>query len=436
MVDMRIGVRNSKYGKVIILFFIIVSFYLTLGFISRDLENHLLSTIRVSTYNPLQQSIKDVLITIPIESLVNKYPDFNEKAFIAFDGEKEIPSQVEDLNGDGKTDNILMLVDFTQAEKKIVSIQYDKLAVIKKEFKKRTHAELSIKTDYVLENGVYTKGKFKSVDNSTVPVNHFAHDAWYKYEGPGWESEKVAYRFYLDSRNRNDIFGKKVDDLVLSIVGINDLVSDSKESYTNVCDWGMDIFKVGESLGIGSIAIWENNKVNTISNTETTTCQITNDGLIKSNILTIYKNTKIGKAQFDISSLISISAGSRLTREDLTITDDSQIFCTGIAKHADCSLIKDDKNFEWGFIATYEKQSLAGDNLGLAIFYKKSNLIKNTEDDFSYITVLNPVDGELTYYYAAAWENEKDGISSKEEFIKYLNNTILELSNPITIELL
>ncbi len=436
MVYMRIRVRNSKSKKIISLFLFVTTFYPTLGFTSYNSNNSLLTIILIKAVNHTNHSVKDALITIPISSIIKKYPDFNEKAFTVFDRKKEIPSQTEDINGDEKADNVLIVVDFIRGEEKKISLQYDKLAVIKKEFKKRTHAELSVKTDYILENGFYTKGKFNSVKNSTVPVNHFAHNALYKYEGPGWESEKVAYRFYLDSRNRNDIFGKKVDDLVLNVVGINDLVSDSKESYTKMCDWGMDIFKVGESLGIGSIAIWDNTQVNTISNTETTTCKITNDGIIKSNVLTTYKNTKVGKSQFDISSLISISAGSRLTREDLTISDPSQLICTGIAKHAECSLILDKENYEWGYIATYGKQSLAYDNLGLAIFYKKSNLVKNTEDILNYISVLKPVDGNLTYYFGSAWENEKNGIHNKIEFIEYLDKTISELSHPISIELL
>ena len=405
-------------------------------FIAMDLGTTPSSKIYLEAHNQLNRPVKDVLISIPIETLLKKYPDFNVNAFIVFDGEKEIPSQTEDTNGDATADNILALVDFLDGETKTILIEYGKTAVIKKEFKKRTHAELSIKTDYVLENGYYTQGKFESIEKSIVPANHFAHDALYKYEGPGWESEKVAYRYYLDSRNRNDIFGKKCSDLILNIVGKDDLISDGNESYTQMCDWGMDIFKVGESLGIGSIAIWKDDRVNTISNTESTTCKITNDGLIKSNILTKYQNTKVGNTSFDILSLISIHAGSRLTRVDLTISDSLQVFCTGIAKHLGCSLIADNKNLRWGYIASYGKQSLDGSNLGLAIFYKKSDLIKNTEDDLSFISVLKPTGRKLTYYFTAVWEKEMNGIRSQEEFVKYIDNIISELSFPIKIKLL
>src|SRR5690606_41170855 len=63
-----------------------------------------------------------------------------------------------------------------------------------------------------------------------------------RYDGPGIESDKVAYRIYLDERNGFDIFGKKTPDLVLQDVGL-----DGFESYHHPAPWGMDILKVGAS---------------------------------------------------------------------------------------------------------------------------------------------------------------------------------------------
>ncbi|WP_414601147.1 DUF4861 family protein [Algoriphagus sp. NG3] len=40
---------------------------------------------------------------------------------------------------------------------------------------------------------------------------------------------------------------------------------------------------------------------------------------------------------------------------------------------------------------------------------------------------------ELSYYFLAAWEQEKGGIQSKEEFEAYLNNEINKLSSPLEI---
>ena len=234
----------------------------------------------VKISNPLNKPLNNLLISIPYEHFKKKFPSFNEKSFCVFDGKQEIPSQLEDIDGNLIMDNILFLVSLKKNQHKsfrIVNCKSDKTKFIK-----QTHAEISIKTDYILQDGYYTGGQFKNVSEVEIPKNHFAHDALYKFEGPGWESENIGYRFYLDSRNRTDIWGKKVNDLVLINVGNKDLVSDSKESYTKMSEWGMDIFKVGESLGIGSIATWYDGKVKTVSTVDNTICKITADGIINS----------------------------------------------------------------------------------------------------------------------------------------------------------
>ncbi|MCX6167744.1 MAG: DUF4861 domain-containing protein [Ignavibacteriales bacterium] len=435
---MKLNFHFKRFMKIRLILCLLIVFGFQIQTISasenQNGEGKALPNFYIKAQNNLDREQQNVLISIPLDKIKIKYNDFNENAFIAFDGNTQIPTQTEDLDGDKIPDNILLLLDFKANEKKTITVQYDKMAVLKKEFKKRTQAILAAKVDYTLKDGFYTGGKFVNVPELKMPQNHFAHDALIKFEGPGWESDKVAYRFYLDSRNRNDIFAKKIDDVVLDRVGNNDLVSDSKESYTVMCDWGMDVFKVGESLGIGSIGMWYDGKVNTISKTEKVVCKILTDGIIKSNILTQYSGWQVGQKKFDLNSLISISAGSRLTKEEITLTGNAENICTGLAKHEGCSLINDENNLEWSYIASYGKQSLAGDNLGLALFFKRTDLLKITEDPASFITILKPADGKLTYYFAAAPEMELNGIKFKEEFINYLNDTILELGNPVNVE--
>ena len=383
---------------------------------------------QVSISNPLDSLRKDVTVQLDISSIKDKHPDFNPDAFVVFDKDKELPSQTEDINGDKNPDRVLFLTDLNSKETKDITIRYSKEGVKTRKYTKRTQAVLGEKVDYKLVKGEYTGGRFVDVDSAKVPANHIAHDALYRIEGPGWESDLITYRFYLDSRNRNDIFGKKI--------GVNDLVSNSKESYTKMLDWGMDIFKVGESLGIGSIGIWYDNKVYTVSKTDSVICIIADNGPIRSDVYTKYYGWQVGKAKYNLFSGLSISAGSRLTNTDLSLTGGAVNFCTGLAKHDNCVFMKSvNKNSEWGYIALYGKQSLSGDNLGISVFYKNPDLIKTTEDKDSYIVVLKPTDGKLQYYFAGAWEEEPNGIKNKDEFQSYLNKTVEELNNPVEVNI-
>ncbi len=350
---------------------------------------------------------------------------------------KIVPTQMDTDPISGSLTRIIALVSFVRKEKKRLEVSWIPDTVINREFPKLTQAALGMKVGYKKVTGFYTGGRFVDVDSTTMPHDHFAHDALYRIEGPGWESDKIAYRYYLDSRNRNDIFGKKKAELVLQKLGVNDLVSNSMESYTKMLDWGMDIFKVGESLGIGSIAIWHDSKVVTVSDVRTVKCYVAENGSILSGIYTLYLGWKVGKADYDLYSHLTISAGSRLTGVDLTLKGKQVDLCTGLAKHEDCDFIRtpSTQRGRWAYIALYGKQSLSDDDLGIAVFYRSADRVKVTEDSLSDIVILRPQEGQLTYYFGAAWQQEPGGIKNENEFKAYLERTLVRLDNPIEVEL-
>ena len=99
-------------------------------------------------------------------------------------------------------------------------------------------------------------------------------------------------------------------------------------------------------------------------------------------------------------------------------------------------LVANGDNAKWGYIATWGPQSLNKDNLGLAVLYKKSDLIEKTEDKDNHVVVLKPTNGYVEYYFLGAWELEKNGIKSKEAFIAYLSNLQKQLSEPVDVKVL
>jgi hypothetical protein len=384
-------------------------------------------TIKVK--NPLNTYRNNEIVEIDLETLSKNFPNFNFNSFAISEKDKEVPFDVI-LGKNSQIQKILMFLDFLPGEtKEIVFTE----GVKNKNIEKKTKAYLGKKYDYELRDGFYTGGHFEEVVYEKVPGNHFAHDALYQFEGPGWESERVAYRLYLDDRNRVDIFGKKKPDLIIDKIGKNDLVSDGKESYQSMQDWGQDIFKVGNSLGIGSIGTYQDSVI-TISKTDSVYCETINNNLI-SGIRTIHYGWAVNNKLINsIETLCSITAENRLTKVDLKLDANVDNICTGLAKHEYTNFFNSE-NSEWGYIALGGKQTLANDNLGIAVFYSKSNLIELKEDNLNYIVILKPDNNRLTYYFAAAWEQEQNGIKSKEEFISYLDDVITRLSNPIIIEL-
>ena len=403
--------------------FLMLSLFLASCSGGHTVKNDTPASIPVKNSTNLPQT--DALITLNAKTLKEKYPELDLSA-IKINADAPIPFQANDLDGDGTTDEIAFVISLQPAEEKAVQIESLKEGEALPNFKKRTQAELSYKVGGQWEEREYQGGTFKNTTYLRVPPEHTDHSWFIRYEGPGWESDKVGYRFYLDWRNATDIFGKKTGEMVLQDVGQTGF-----DSYHEPSDWGMDILKVGESLGIGALGFWTGDAALRVETTDSIICSIPLNGPIQSSVKTIYYGWNTGPQTVDLTSLLSIHAGSRLTRHDLALSAGLPNLCTGIVKHEGTSLLQDDGKEEWGYLATWGKQSLAEDLLGMAVVYRKGQLLQVTEDEHSQVVVLRPDNNNtLTYYFLAAWEQEPGGIKTEEAFRAYLDNTIKSLSAP------
>lgn len=405
---------------------------LVFGFLLAAGINHAQeNSFQLKVKNPSSVGRTDAYIKLDAAQLTKKHPGFNQAAFLLKEGDKIIPYQIEGNGKKGKS--ISFVADYKPKESKKIKVIYGP-GIKTENYRNRTYAELAMMKNGKFDGKRVHGTKYENVTKIKVPAEHIDHDGLYKYEGPGWESEKVGYRFYLDWRNATDIFGKKVKELVLQNVGVKDTIADNNESFHTMQDWGMDIFKVGNSLGIGAFGMWCDGKVNMVSKTDSVTCKITKNGPVRSEIKTNYYGWSVKDKKYDVESKLSITAGSRLTKNLIKVTGNAENIVTGLAKYAGTTFMKGNAKKGWNYIALWGHQSLADDNLGIALFYKTKNLAELTEDKLSYIVKLKPNKGEVEYYFGAAWEKEFEGIKTEKEFRSYLENVINELNNPLVLE--
>ena len=380
--------------------------------------------IKIEVRNNASAGISDAVIRINDPVILGKIDALPGKYFLV---RSDTIHPVQPIRENEQLKELLFLSNIGPGENKVFTVSKTDTETT---FKQRTQAELSIKKGGEWKDRIYNGGKFENITCLRVPDEHTDHSFYIRYEGPGWESDKVGYRFYLDWRNAIDIFGKKVDTLVLQNVG-----QDGFDSYHEMGPWGVDVLKVGESLGMGSIGYWFNNKAERVAVTDSIYCEINYSGILESKITTSYFGWKIGDYKPDLISRLSIQAGSRMTRHDLELSAGMDNLCTGIVKLPDTEYIIPESAYgEWTWLATYGKQTLQGDMLGMAVFYKSKDLIKLAEDEDDYAVVLKPSKNKLTYYFLAAWEQEPSGIKSKQEFIDYLNEQAEVLNNRLVIE--
>lgn len=379
----------------------------------------------ITMVNPADIERVDEFVILSIDSIKQKYPDFNPESFTVYDNDKEIPCQVENH------ESISFVADFTPLDKKVITIKNN--IENKNNYKSRVYAEVAMKVDYNFVDGKYSGGRFRNYDSVRVPDGHTDHNALFKYEGPGWESDKVGYRYYIDWRNRIDIFGKKTNELVLKNVGVDDREA-KDDSYHMMQDWGMDIYKVGNSFGIGSYGMMIDDSIFMVSERDSVICMITENGPVKAEVKTDFYGWTAGNNKYDLTSRLSITAGSRLTKAELMIDNESSDLITGLAKDVKAGFFENKTEHQWSYIALYGNHSLADDYLGVALFYNNDELIKEHKTTDSHTVLLKPAVGKVTYYFCAAWEKEPGGIKSKDEFISYLDITLEKLNNPVVVQ--
>ena len=298
------------------------------------------------------------------------------------------------------------------------------------EIDRETYAEISVKKGGQWEGREYKGGTFENVEEVTLPADHTDHSYYIRYEGPGWENSQVGYRLYLDWRNAIDVFGKKTDTMVLHQVG-----QDNFDSYHEEAPWGQDILKAGKSLGIGSYGRFMNDSVAHFRDVQQTRASVSNsEG--SSQVEIEYSDWVTGQDTIDLTSTLTIYPEGRFTKVELNPSEPLEGLTTGIVKFDGIDLKqKESENGEWAYVATYGNQTLVSDEdkLGMAIFYKTSEVKEVTEGPHDHLVVFN-ADEKPTYYFLAAWEQEPNGITSEEEFLSHLDSQLNTLQEEGSLE--
>jgi len=293
----------------------------------------------------------------------------------------------------------------------------------KESAKSKAYAEISVKQDGKWEGHKYIGGNFKNLQSLKLAKEHTDHSFDIRFEGPGFENRHIAYRLYLDWRNAIDLFGKYSDTIVLPKIGL-----DGFDSYHEKCVWGSDILKVGKGMGIGSIGRFVNNEVLHFNNVDSTFVKIEN-AKKQSDVNVNYFGWNTANEKIDLKSKLSVFPDEYFVKHTISSSKSTQGICTGIVKLKNLELIKaQSANKKWAYIATYGAQSMFSDNLGMAIFYETAtveNVIEGVDD---HLLIFKPTIAPISFYFLGAWEKEKAGLKTKEEFLAYLNKKLIVLN--------
>jgi len=252
-------------------------------------------------------------------------------------------------------------------------------------------------------------GKYVQQTKVTVPGDLGPQNKWVMFEGPVLENDLVAYRFYMDSRHRFDIYGKRVHDLVMDTVSWQ---------YHDIMDWGSDILKVGNSLGMGSPGVLYQDSIYTFSNHGEKTVEIIEAKGNVASIRTIFNDLVIGDEKLNLVQDWSLRSGRREADITLRIEDgvlpEGASFVTGVVKHDTDLQVMDTPNgkavFSWG------KQSYHGENMGMAVLAKAEFVARSQSNPLSHLLVFKPGLSTVEYAFMSAWERDVLPVKTQARF--------------------
>jgi unsaturated chondroitin disaccharide hydrolase len=406
-------------------------------------SSHLLG-IKVAIANQSPQNRPAEHIVIPISALKKIAPGLKagslivtvtDAASLEEDNQvlqsTELPSQVDDLDGDNQADELAFEVDLKPNQTRIVTITYGEPNRI-----------LRLCSEYARRTGAMFATKF---------------------EGIGWESENNAWRLYFDARNEIDLYGKRRHSLLL------DLFATPEYDYHAESPYGRDIYRVGDSLGIGAVGAWVNGKIVKVSDVESRSYRVVSTGPVRAIVELTYKGWKLDGRSVTLHSRITQWAGDRGFYHTIS-TDGAEglLFATGLPRKSDVPEFRSSADSPAPWLATYGEQvlkpgatatdALRDTNLGLAVVILGAKA-DSTQDANDRLLTFPLYRGTAGWYTAAAWdrEGEEDRISisnsddmrrfvqhqgpsaaikSKDAFLEFVKECATRLSAPAAVSIL
>jgi hypothetical protein len=389
--------------------------------------------------NPLEIPRADELIIIERASL-EKHAGAIATGFVPIIKNAEgimQPSQCDDLNKDGEWDEFVFLCSLDAKGKATFTlsiIESNKMPA----FTQRAHVRMRKK----LEDGTFGKPLTEETMPSKLQANNFNKNPipLYQTEGPAWENDKVAFRLYFDVRNAKDIFGKTASNMMMDSIGL------LRDNYHQQAPWGMDILKVGTSLGAGALAFGVKTKTKKDSLVRLggdipgkVTYRCISDGPIRALFELRYENCSYHGKSFSVAERISIAAG--------TYNYESQVSMKGDAVSGIATGIVNLKTEKYSMetisgvtmLSTFGKQSENNDNLGMAILTKekKATMIEMPESGKGITQTYALLLGmNSTFRFYSGWEVSDKRFSSQEGFQTYLQEEAARWQRPIVLQMI
>ncbi len=401
------------------------------------------NNINLEFTNPISIERNHEILQFTYDELEALIGPFREDMLPLFlDKQDTLTAQFIDYRGDVLPEEVLLDISLSENESRTVQVQW---------MKQSDYPEFQYRTSiHFAKHGESQKNITESTRLQTVKTEETSQV--YQMEGPAWENEQVGFRNYFDLRNGMDIFGKKTGDMILEYVGLKEETArDSKYdfsgSYHEPSDWGMDILKVGNSLGAGAIALEFNDSLYRIGDNGNGRYEYLYEGPLKSEFRFSFPDWETNGKVWNITQYVSITAGKYCYKSTLFLDDKDDAdasFVTGMVNKHSSEAIRMEAGDDHIAFVTFDQQAEDGSYLAMGIMVNRSTFIENgkTRDSGEGITETYYVKMEtkpadpVEYRFYSFWEAPNPAFAELQNIRKIIDHDAIRLENPITYKVI
>lgn len=377
--------------------------------------------IEVIVENPWNAEKIDEPVVIDLSSLG---AGFTVKSATVFDGTNEIPSQLDDMNGDTRADELAFVINLPASGKKTLNVILSSLKS-DKTYPARVYAEMLFRTS---RKNKYAKGYAIYADGASDTYNVQHH------HGAAFESELVAYRIYFNEKQTTDLYGKFHKGLELEESQFYPTGEQLKRGF------GDDVIKVNSSCGAGTLRGWDGTQSTLIKPVAVRGQRILASGPVRTIVDAEVKGWQYQNKELNMINRYTLYAGHRDAQVDVLFDAplDKEVFCTGVQNitgHADMFSDHNGLVASWGTdwpvndTVKYKKETV-----GLATYIPKKYVVKETSDKENFLyTISAPGKSSFRYYTSFTSCKETFGYPDKEKWFAYVQEWKKALEQPVKI---
>ena len=383
-------------------------------------------TIQLQLTNPTNMERTDA----PVVVNLSEYNDV-KSAMVTIDGVEQ-PCQLDDLDQDGRFDELAFVTDFTKKQKKnaIVTLFNNGEP---RQYAPRTYAEMVMRNSKVKEKNkhdIYISSI--TVDKETDNSNSYniLH-----HHGVAFESELIALRIYLDQRQTLDLYGKFHQGLELKETQFYTSDEQKQQGY------GDDVLWVGNTFGLGAMRGWDGTAPTLLSDYQRRTQRILATGPVRTIVEVKDDGWRVTPTALPVNMTIryTLYGGHRDIDVDVTFNrnvPDLQ-FSTGIINVKNSEEFSDKNGLRacWGtdWPAT-DTLKWKRETVGLAIYMPAKYRVKEMEankDNYAYVV---KADGNKIHYTLSyTSDNEDFGYHSAKSWFDFVKLWRKQLEAPIEV---